>query len=45
MSCGVLCACDAKLANCIADSAVVASSTRRSLVMMIIGPGMILGFW
>jgi hypothetical protein len=32
---GALCACDAVLANCAADSAVVASSTRRSLVMMI----------
>jgi hypothetical protein len=32
---GAVCACDAVLANCIAVSAVVASSTRRSFVMMV----------
>jgi hypothetical protein len=32
---GAVCACDAELANGIAVTAVVASSTRRSFVMMI----------
>src|SRR5258707_308548 len=32
---GALCACDTELANCIAVRAVVASSTRRSFVMVI----------
>ena len=40
---GAVCACDSVLANCIAVSAVVASSTRRSLVMMVWVPGKILG--
>ena len=31
---GALCACDTELANCIAVRAVVASSTRRSFVMV-----------
>jgi hypothetical protein len=38
---GAFCACVAKPANCIAESVVVASSTRRSLVMAISIPGMI----
>jgi hypothetical protein len=36
---GALCACDAELANCIAVRAVVASSTKRRLVMMVNFPG------
>ncbi|HEX3863384.1 MAG TPA: hypothetical protein VHY35_16985, partial [Stellaceae bacterium] len=36
---GAVCACDAELANCIADKAVVASNTSRRLVMMIEVPG------
>jgi methyl coenzyme M reductase subunit C len=39
ISIGAVCACDAGLANCIAVRAVVASSTRRSLVMMVGSPG------
>jgi hypothetical protein len=39
---GAVCACDAELANCIAVKAVVASSTRRSFVMMIQIPGKVL---
>jgi hypothetical protein len=39
---GAVCACEGKLTNCIAVSAVVASSTRRGLVMMIWVPGKIL---
>jgi hypothetical protein len=41
---GAVCACDEELANCIAASAVsavVASSTRRSFVMMVSVPGKI----
>src|SRR5262249_53288351 len=34
-----VCACDGALANCIAVRAVVASSTRRSFVMMVSFPG------
>ncbi len=37
-----VCACKGGLANCIAERAVVASSTRRSLVMMIWIPGKLL---
>jgi hypothetical protein len=36
---GAVCACDAVLANCVAVSAVVASSTRRNFVMMVGIPG------
>jgi hypothetical protein len=39
ITCGAVCACDEKVANGIAERAVVASSTRRSLVMMIWVPG------
>jgi hypothetical protein len=35
---GAFCACDAEAINCIAVSAVVASSTKRSFVMMILIP-------
>jgi hypothetical protein len=38
ISSGAVCACDTGLANCIAVRAVVASSTRRSLVMMVGSP-------
>jgi hypothetical protein len=38
---GAVCACDAGAANCMAVRAVVASSTRRSCVMMVWIPGMI----
>jgi hypothetical protein len=36
---GAVCACDGVFANCTAVSAVVASSKRRSLVMMVWVPG------
>ncbi|MFK4720596.1 hypothetical protein ABIE89_001696 [Bradyrhizobium niftali] len=36
---GALCACDAVFANCIAVRAVVASSTKRRLVMAVNFPG------
>lgn len=39
MSGAALCACDAELANCIAVRAVVASSTKRRLVMWFNFPG------
>ncbi|MEH2504889.1 hypothetical protein V1290_003700 [Bradyrhizobium sp. AZCC 1578] len=35
---GAVCACDAKLASCVTDRAVVASSTMRRFVMMSFGP-------
>jgi hypothetical protein len=36
---GVVCACDGVLPNCIAVRAVVASSNKRSFVMMVWIPG------
>ena len=39
MTCGVVCACDGVLAKCIAVRAVVASSNKRSFVMMVWIPG------
>ncbi|MCJ9701083.1 hypothetical protein MOV74_08260, partial [Bradyrhizobium sp. SHOUNA76] len=36
---GAVCACDAEFANCIAVRAVVASSTKRRLVMVVNFPG------
>jgi len=39
---GALCACDAELAKCIAVRAVVASSTKRSCVMVMRFPGKVL---
>ena len=40
---GVVCACDSVLTNCIAVRAVVASSNKRSFVMMVWVPGKNLG--
>ncbi|MFT5554912.1 MAG: hypothetical protein ACI9P3_004342, partial [Bradyrhizobium sp.] len=40
---GEFCACDAEVANCITVSAVVASSTRRSFVMILESPAESLG--
>jgi hypothetical protein len=47
MTCGVVCACDDVPAKCIAVRAVVASSNKRSFVMMISVPGKFLAgrFW
>jgi hypothetical protein len=40
---GAVCACDGAVAKCIAVKAVVASSARRSLVMMVGVPGKMFG--
>jgi hypothetical protein len=47
MTCGVVCACDDVPAKCIAVRAVVASSNKRSFVMMVSVPGKFLAgrFW
>jgi hypothetical protein len=39
---GAVCACDGVLEKCIAVKAVVASSTRRSFIMVIQVPGKVL---
>jgi hypothetical protein len=38
ITCGVVCACDGVLPNCIAVRAVVASSIKRSFIMMVWSP-------
>src|SRR4029077_7285303 len=39
---GAVCACDTELANCVTVRAVVASSTMRRFVMMVLGPRKVL---